>query len=317
MRGRVVALLLAMAAAGAGQARAQEPPDSAAAQPQDTAAQQQADSVAVIEVPPLMGPRFSLALMLGPAGFGEIQSQTIITVETDLAGAVLDSAEASRSLVADGGLQAAVSLAYAVTPAWVLRVGAGVTRGTLRTEYEGDPDEFVRPVGPLSLNLLDPIAGSRATDFTVLEVESALRYRIPSSRRLQPYLELGTVMSRWTAKDAVAGAAGLEDGITRFGVIGAVGGRLPLRERLSLRLRVSTRALGNPAAGGGPESLAIPGSRLVPESLEPGGAPFADTTREVLRALRLEAGLSLDLGRAADPPPDRSGADASTSPTPR
>lgn len=316
MSGRALAVLLAIGVASAGRAGAQEPPDSAAPQQPDSAAPQQADSVAPIQVPPLTGPRFSLILTVGPTGLGELQSQPIVARRTDLAGAVLDSAVVGRSLVADGGYHAAASAAYALTPAWVIRLGAGVTRGTLRPEYEGDPDVFIHSEGAITINLLDPLVGSRTTDFSVLEVESALRYRIPSSRRLQPWLELGAVMTRWSTADAVPGAMDLEGGVTRFGAVGAVGGRLPLKDGLSLRLRVSTRAIGNPVPRGR-DALTIPGSRLDLDYREPSGAPFADATRELLRVLRFEAGISLDLGRAADPRPDRSEPDASTSQTRR
>jgi hypothetical protein len=46
-------------------------------------------------------------------------------------------------------------------------------------------------------------------------------------------------------------------------------------------------------------------------------APFADASREVVQALRLELGLSYSLGGVVQPPPDRSGSNDSQDAPPR
>ncbi|NIP78920.1 MAG: hypothetical protein GWM90_06865, partial [Gemmatimonadetes bacterium] len=238
-------------------------PDSRAPTPDPFAAPTQ-DTLAAPAPPPPPAPRFSLAVTVGTAGLGEIQSQPVRALRTDAGGAPLDTAILKRVLSVDGGLHAGASAIVSLTPVWAVRIGAGLTRASLRPEYEGEEELFVTTVRAVS--------DAESVDLRVLSLESALRFRLPTTRRLRPYLELGAVATRWRTDAALMGVPGLEDGVTRLGVTAALGGVLPLGSVASLRLRATTGAVRTPVepARG---ALAIPSSTLALSFEDPDGPP--------------------------------------------
>lgn len=297
-RSLLVALAL-LTAWGATRARAQEPEEQVETPTaaQDTATQDTAVHDTVPAGPALgyQPPAVSLVITAGTPGGGDAQVQAVRAYRRTTAGEVLDSASLSRTVAIAGGLSGSVSGELGLGPRWVFRAGVGVATAKLETKYDGDDEAFVASVRAI---------GTGSADLLALSVESALRYRIPSIRKVRPYVELGIAASRWSADGDLPGL-GLEDGIMRFEALVGAGGVVPLTRRLSLRILASTRVLRtpiHPVAGG---DTVASSSALLVTALPPSSSLFADGARESLGLLRLQLGLSLDLGRPAAGRPDR------------
>lgn len=311
-------LTVTLLAVGAARVAAQEPVQDTTAQDtarQDTVRQDSVrqDSAVQDTVRPAPVRRyepaaFSLIVTVGTPGGGEIQDQPVLAVRRNLAGVALDTAVLSRAVTLQGEISARVSGEIGLGPAWSLRLGAGITTGTLEASYSGDADLFV-----ISARAVE----SGRAELRALSVESALRYRIPSRRRLQPYLELGAAYSRWTADGSLPEAAALASNVHRFEARAGLGGVIPLTGSLSARIHVSTRAFRNPVALVPVGDTALASSALVLTARAPSRSTFADTRHETLSLVRLELGLSLDLGRRNAPPVRREEAPDTTSPPDR
>lgn len=251
---------------------------------------------------------FSLALHVGRPGSGEAQTHPVRAWRTDLYGAVLDSAALSRTLTVRGAVSAGLAAILSLGPDWALSLGANVATATLEASYHGDNDLYV-----ITANA---VAG-RPLDLRVLSLESGLRYRIPSSKRMQPFLELGTAVSRWSADNAPPNMA--FPSATRFEAMAGVGGVIPLTSHFSARLHASTRVFQTPAPTRPPGDTVATSSTLVLVSNATATSPFADGSREILDLLRLRVGVSWDLARPAPQrppaPPEEAPADT-TSPPP-
>lgn len=281
-------LVLASFAPTSGQDRPQDPGEVSDSAAQDTAAAQD-----TLPQPPARRyepAAFSLTVTAGLPGSGEAQSQPVLAYRRTLSGAVLDSALLNRTVRYQGGISARVSGELGLSPAWVLRLGAGVTTATLQTSYSGDRDLYVLSVEAIQ-------AGE--AELRALSLESAIRYRIPSSRRLQPYLEFGAVYSRWSAEGSLSEVAAIGAGTERFEALAGVGGVVPLNRTFSARLHLSTRVFRNPVPALPAGDTVLTSSALALTAQRPPASAFADADREMLSLLRLELGLSLDLQRPA------------------
>ena len=139
-----------------------------------------------------------------------------------------------------------------------------------------------------------------------LGAEAALRFRVPAPGRFRPYAELGVAAERWSVDGAadvlVPGTEALTEAVTRFGAHLAVGGEFPLTGALDGRIQLATRLFRTPLVPA-PAGVALAGTDSLRLTLAgPGTAPFADGAVELVRVLRLEAGISLRLGVIAEPP---------------
>lgn len=298
-------LVLAATAVAAGDAAAQErvrePPDR---EVQDTVPQDTVVRDTVRPPRPTLGyepAAFSLELELGAPGSADVQAQPVRVRRAQLTGAVVDSAVLTRTVAIRGARYGGLSGILSLGSDWGGRVGVGVAAATLQTDYDGEDEAFVASA--------NAAAGGR-TELRILSLESALRYRIPSRKRLQPYLELGAAVTRWRTDGSAGDVPSLEDA-TRFEAIAGVGAVIPLNRRFSARLHASTRVFRTPvdprAAGdtlGTRRTLGWPPSKdnaatTVVVSRPPAQSAFADGAREILDLLRLQVGISVDLGRPA------------------
>lgn len=299
---RAVALLLAMAAFGVQDARAQERPEEARTArdtaASDTAASDTTPAPTIRLPPPPLGydpAVFSLTVTLGRPGDGDAQTQSVRALRRDRTGAVLDSAVLSRTVFVRGTVYGGVSGTLSLSRRWGLRVGLDVAAATLQPGYSGSHEVLLATAEAVAA---DP------GELRVVTVESTLRHRIASSKRMQPYIELGAAMSRWSVDGPVPEAA-LVAGQTRFEVVAGVGGVVPLTDRLSARLHASTRALRTPILPLAAGDTVAASTTLLLTARPSSGSVFADDVREVLGLTRLDVGLSLDLGRVAARPGDR------------
>lgn len=246
-------------------------------------------------------PALSVSLMVGLTAGADAQDHPVRFLRTDLNGAVLDSAGLNRTVELSGSVYAGVSGAFGLGRDWALRLGLGVMTGTLEASYAGEDEVFV-----YSANA----AASNAADLEILTVESALQYRIPSSRRVQPYLELGAAMSRWNAEGSLPEAAALQSGATRVEVLAGLGASIPVTRTLSARLHVSRHLFRTPVPLPAAGDTLLASSALVVVSRPASATRFADGAREALDRFRLQAGVSYDVGRpptpdaSAEPPPE-------------
>lgn len=253
-------------------------------------------------------PAFSLAVSVGTPGSSPLQTQPVLGRREVFFGTVPDSATIDRTVQATGQLFVGASATLGLSPAWALRLGVGFARGTLETAYDGD-DGY-------SAAASDRAAGP--TDIQVLSGESVLRYRIPSGRRLQPFVELGGGVSRWTADAGSGQTAALRSGELRFEGVAGAGAVIPLNSRFSAQIRATTHLFRTPVSpvSAGDTLAYVPGdkaqetlftarSTLLLTTLAPSGGPFADSGRELASLLRLEVGISFDLGGRAEQPPAR------------
>ena len=307
MRSALPALVLAAVSVSALTAQERPPPmERGDTIPQDTATRDTVRPPA-----PTLGydpAAVALEVSFGLPGSGTAQRQPVRAWRTDFSGTVVDSALLTRATELRGGISGGVSGIIGLGKDWALRLGLQVATATVATDYTGaEADEVL-------VTAANATPGA-ATELRLLSLETGLRFRIPSSRRLQPYLEVGAALSRWAATGDVPPALDDDFG-TRVEAVAGFGGVIPLTSRFSARIHASTRlfrtlvdtrppgdTLGTRVSLGWP-----PGRKeewrtttLVAEA--PTRSLFADGARETLGLLRLQAGLSYDLGRTLPPPP--------------
>lgn len=264
-----------------------------------------ADTTPAAVEPSHAPPRFVLSLTVGTLGIGTVQSQPVIVTRHDPAGEVLESATLRRTLEAEGGFRVAAGGLISLDPTWAVRLAGAVGRTTIEPGYAGEPAQLVRDAAAL---------GSQDADVTLLVAEAALRMRIASSRRAQPYLEVGTAVTRWHSGSAPAGATDLADGVGRMGGLAAVGVEVPYSDRLSARLQATTRFSRTPVDPV-PAGTEVPAdSTLTVTFAAPEARPFADRSHELVSGIRLELGVSLGLGGTLEPPHDPAAPAGSPSP---
>lgn len=237
--------------------------------------------------------RFSLALSVGGLGDRTLQSQTVLAERRNAAGTVLETATLGRSMEAEGGVEVGLTGTLSLGPTWAVRVGAGLGFTTFGVAYNGDDELFVTAAGHL--------AEREAVDVTVVALDAALRMRIPSTRRAQPYLELGATSMTWRGASPMAGAPELEDGVHRVAGLAAAGVIVPVRNRLAAQLRISSRTYRTPVGISPAGEPGVRSSTLVTTFAAPESRPFADPALELTTALRLDVGLSLGLGGQVTP----------------
>lgn len=308
-RGFSLVLPLLLAAVSAGYATAQER-EARERETQDTIPPDSIVRDTVRPPPPTLGYQpaaFSVALHVGRPGSGEAQTQPVRAWRTDLDGAVLDSAALTRTAKVRGTVSAGLAAILGLGPDWALRLGASVAIATLEASYRGDNEIYVTTA--------NAVAG-RPLDLRVLSLESGLRYRIPSGKRVQPFLELGTAVSRWSTENAPSNTP--FSSATRFEAVAGVGGVIPLSRHFSARLHASTRIFQTPAPTRPPGDTVATSSTLVLVSNATATSPFADGAREILDLLRLRVGVSWDLARPAPQrpaaPPEEAPADTTSPP---
>lgn len=307
----VLALLLSVATPGF--ARAQEPTDTTRTRPtpvptaRDTAGAT-VDTTAAAKSSRREVSRFVFGVSAGVDWFTDLQDQAASV--TPLVGADAGTpTEIVRTLGIDGAVTTTASALVNLDRTWGVRVGAGLTRGSLSADYAGN-DAAVAIAKQL------PAVGDRGV--RTLSVEGLVRYRISSGGRLYPYLELGLAAVRWstdgTPGTVFPGASDLVNGTTQAAVVGGVGVNVAVTGRLEARLQATTRVsrtpLGTSPAGG---FLAAADSASLAYSA-PRGIRFADAAVETVRALRLDVGLTYGLGRVAPPPPPPPAPAGSSSP---
>lgn len=295
---RTTLLLLVLVATGAGAAIGQEPvgQDSVGQEPATMRAHHQP-------------PRFSFSVAGGSLGIGTLQRQPVTARRRDPAGAVLRSATLTRTVVAEAGIHAGAAVIASLSPAWALRLGVAGGRATLRTRYAGEDSLFLRTL---------EVVGDRETiELSLLSFEAALRFRIASTRRLQPYLELGAARQRWDAGPLPGGGALAAGGVSRTAVLAAVGAVIPVTGPLAARVQASTRVFRTPLEAAAPRTPDLSSSTLALSFLPTAQDGFASTAHSLVQGSRLEVGLSLGWGAVREAPRGRSGTDASTSPPTR
>lgn len=296
MRGRgsapaLILLLTALSAGGAaGQERETRERETQDTVPPDTIVRD------TVRPPPLtLGyepATFSLVLDVGRPGAGEAAAYPVRAWRTNLSGTVLDSTTMTRTATVRGTGSAGLGAILGLGPDWALRLGVAVAAATLEADYQGEDEIYVAAANAM--------AGT-TSELRVVSLESGLRYRIPSSKRMQPYLELGTAMSRWSVDRASAHLA--FPSATRFEAVAAVGGVIPFTRHFSARLRASTRVFQTPVPARLPGDTVATSSTLTVVAGTPATSPFADGAREILDLLLFQVGLSWDLGRPPLPPP--------------
>lgn len=290
--GPFVLLLLALPAGGAGAVAAQIPTDTARV---DTA---RADTTvrdttpadtteARVARPRYEAPRVAFSVLVGTLGFGDLHHQRVRTERLGRDGAVLDEGSLRRTLSAGGGLQVSASALLGLTPAWAVRAGVSVGEATLEDGYAGE-EALREDAGQLEV--------AASSDLSVVSVEAALRFRMRSGRRVQPYAELGLAAVRVEAEDrAFPGAAAL-DGDASLAGVAALGAVVPIRGAFAGRIQVSTHLFRTPARLAAAGEAVAEGSRLRVTFDEPAAGPFADPMPELTRTLRLDLGLAIELG---------------------
>lgn len=315
MPGRALLLVTLLCGLGTGALSAQEPDTTRAALPRDQERDQErpvADTTppapdTLPEPAPYVAPRFAVGLTFGTAGLGTLQSQPVLAERLDLSGTPRDSVMLTRSVEAERGLMVGATALLSLSPAWAVRAGIGVGRTTLRTAYDGEDDD------DLYVATAERLGAMEEVDATLLAVEAALRVRLPSGRRVQPYLEVGAFGLRWDADEDRAGIR--VGGVQRIGAQAAVGAVVPLTRRLSATVQATDRVFRtpvDPAPAGTPDAA---GSSLALTLQAPGAYPYADESYTLTNVVQLDLGIRITGGAAAGPPPGPAGSPASTSPT--
>lgn len=298
----LLCLGLAGVLAGAGEGAAQELPPSA----QDTIPTER-DTAGAAVIPAYVPPRLALSLTVGRPAVGDLQWQPMLAERTDLSGAVLGTSTVTRSVRADGGFSAGISGLVSLGPVWAVRLGVTRATATLETGYES--------ADPVYEAAASAIADRESTRLTTLTAEGVIRFRMLSTRVLQPYMELGAVAVYWSTDEGLA-SAGTVQGI-RYGVMAGLGAMVPLTDRFSGRVQATTLMFGTtlePTEAGTP---GVTSSALTLTFQDPVGAGFADAAREVARVTRLELGITAGFGSVRRPPPDPSGTAAPPPPPSR
>lgn len=287
--------------AGAGEGAAQEVPPPA----QDSVETERDTTVAPVRA--YLPPRLALSLTVGRPAAGDLQWQPMLAERTDLSGTVLGSSAVTRSVRAGGGLSAGVSGLVSLGPAWAVRLGLTRATTTLETGYES-----ADPVYEAAASALADRESARLTTHTV---EGVIRFRMLSTRVLQPYMEVGGAAVDWSTDDGFA-SAGIVPGI-RYAAVAGLGAVVPLTDRFSGRVQATTmvfRTTLEPTDAGTP---GVTSSALTLTFQDPAGAGFADAAREVARVTRLELGITAGFGSVRRPPSDPSGTAAPPPPPSR
>lgn len=301
---------------GTGTVAAQEPDTTRAAQPREQEREQPppTDTAAAPTDPireppsPYVPPRFAVGLTVGTAGMGTLQVQPVLAERLDRFGTALDSVMLSRSVEADRALMVGVSALLSLSPSWAVRAGVGVGRTTLRTAYDGEDDLYVATA--------ERLGAMEEMEATLLAVEAALRVRLPSSRRAQPYLEVGAFGLRWKADEDRAGIQ-LAGGVRRLGAQAAVGAVVPLAGWLSATIQATDRVFRTPVDPAPDGTPGVAGSTLALTLQAPRAYPYADEGYTLTNVLQLDLGIRITGGAEAAPPPGPAGSPESTSPTSR
>ncbi|HSH45521.1 MAG TPA: hypothetical protein VK966_06680 [Longimicrobiales bacterium] len=255
---------------------------------------------------PYEPPQWALSLGTGFTSHGDLQAQDIVATWMAEDGTT-DVRTMRRGVGADGGLQLSGSVLLGLTPAWAVRAGGAWSTGSLDVSVSGEDEDRVEEVQALTEH--------GAGEFSILSGEAALRFRMASSRRLQPYAELGVAVLRWALDgDAGPGTDDL-DGLTRVGGVAAFGAILPVWGRLAAQAQLSAQYFRTPVRPVAPGPLAENDTLSVVFG-EAAGAAYADPRIELARLLRLDVGLSLETGRVGPARPG-SGSAAPSSAAPR
>ncbi len=318
---RLSCLLAALVAAAAPRAaRAQEPADTtahprvqppgdsvAAIAPGDTTL---SDTTAPAPVRPV--PRLVVTVQGGLVRFTDLQSQAARLAVRGATGETT-STVLLRTLGVNGGVGGGASALLNLSRRWGARLGVSILQATLNAAYAAGDSASSNRAGRL------PAPGERGVRVTV--VDAALQYRLPAGARLHPYLELGAAAVSWatdaTTATALAGASDLLHAQTRAAVEAAVGAVVPVTDALSVRLQATTQLFRTPL-GTAPASALIASGDSASLSFDPPrSAHYADAAVELVRAMRLEVGLSYGFGRLAPERPSESAEVGSSTPTPR
>jgi hypothetical protein len=272
-------------------------------------------AVALMLPPPVSGqaedappPRATLSLTIGSLGLSNLQEQPVLAERiggddsAEGEGEVPQMAVLTRTLRATDGRTVNAVATISLGRTWAAWLGGGVGGVRLAQAYEGGEDWLPEAAAiPVSA---DP-------EVRIVSLGGGLRFMVPTSHGLRPYLELGASAERWSSDASLPRGAGDVDTATRFAALVAVGGTYRVRGGLSATARVSTRVLGTPlppvAAGtelGRTETLVL-------TAQAPAGARFADTAVSAVRSTRWELGLSFALGVREPAPPDRPESDES------
>lgn len=289
MRRPTLLLIAALATWGGLPLTAQEPDTLPEASPEAL------PDTAVPPVPAYVPPRYALSLTIGRPGGGTFQTQPVL-VTTHGADAAPDSALLQRTVETSGGLQLGASAVVGLGSVWAVRLGAGVGRVTVEPRYDEGDASFVAAA--------TEVAAGEATQLSTLFVEAVLRMRLLSSRRAQPYLELGASSLRWMAASAPGGSPVLPRGTHRLAATAAVGALIPFSDRLSARVHVETRSFRTPVAPSPAGTLAASSATTSIVFAVPPIQPFTDAAHELVSLPRLDVGISMRIGDAPRRPPD-------------
>jgi hypothetical protein len=261
------------------------------------------------QTPPAAPPPVTIAITVGPLSLGDLQTQPVMVERLDEEGMVADAATIDRVIRMGRGFRANASAAVALGPSWSVRMGGTVGRARLGQAFTGAEEWVVEAAGI-------PMEGDAGV--SVVGLESALRFRIPTGHLFRPYLEVGVSAERWRGGAGPwPGAEALVEPLARFGGHAALGGDYPLADRLAVRVQTSTRFQRTILVPMPPGSELARTDMVVMTAQSPGVRPFADAAIEQLMAVRLELGLSYALGGTAAPPRDPPESDESTSSPPR
>lgn len=297
--GRGAVLVLLGLAGLSGGAAAQEPEDTTRVP--EAAADTAAADTAATPPAPYEPPRWAFSLTTGFTGFGDLQTQGITALVTDPEGET-STTLLRRDIDAEGGVQVGASAVLSLTPAWAVRAGVAWGRGRLTTGLSGADEELGDAIAALSI----PGRGS----FRLVTAEAAVRFRTVSYRRAQPFLELGAAALRWDLDGAaIPGGEELSEGQTRWAGLAAVGAIVPVWPRISGRIQLSGHVFRSPL-GPVPAGPLASNDSLTLTFDDPEVGAFADPQVELTRILRLDVGLSLEVGRIRPAAPPRSEADA-------
>ena len=258
-----------------------------------TATAQAGDSaVAAAPRPAYEPPRVAFSVGVGTLGVTELQTQAVTVERLDDAGAPTESASLDRTLAAERGVSVGASALLGLTPAWAIRAGLSWGTASLGQGFAGDDrwEEAAEGLTP-----------GASTDLTMLAAESAFRFRMRSGRRMQPHLEIGMGAVRMEAGDPSYPGAGALTGETRVGLLAGFGAIFPLWRRIAGRAQATGLFFANPTGLADAGSAVAAGDTLRVRFDAPEAGAFADPARELMRALRLEVGLSLEVGRVARP----------------
>jgi hypothetical protein len=243
-----------------------------------------------------------MSITVGTLGFGTLQTQPVLAERVDGLGSVLSSTTLTRTVRGEGGFQVGGAGVLSLSRGWAARVGMAVARSTLGARFSGTEDLFVATANRLTAPL--------DVDVTFIAIEAGVRYRLPSSRRARPYIELGGAALRWTPGSSAA-LPELEDA-WRHAVYAAMGAVIPLSGPWRAEVRAVRRLSRTPAPTAGPASVGPPSSVLHLTAESSGATAYADAAQELLSELRFDVGISAGFGTLR--PPNRSGTPAPPSP---